>query len=233
MDSAVKMPAAIAREGAIARERSSFAPFLLYVAAFHVLWIAWPFFLYPRLLTVGNATFQYALLNLTFRFLYWIAPVLLYLRYVDGVDPFEYLQLRQNVKRGIVVALVLTALNVGGTFARFGSPHLSMERVTWNSVLGTSFFVGVIEEIPYRGFMLQKFGERMNFWLANLITSLLFVSIHLPGWIALHTLNAGAAVSIFIFGLVMSVAFRYAKSLWAPIITHSANDCLSFVIFGL
>jgi len=203
------------------------------VAAFHLLWIAWPFYLYPRLLSVGNATLTYALVNLTFRFLYWIAPVVLYLRYVDGVDPFEYLKLTRYVRRGVLVALVLTVINLVGTFARFGSPHMSMARVTWNSILGTSFSVGFIEEIPYRGFMLQKFGERMNFWLANLITSLLFVGIHLPGWIALHTFNAGAAVSIFIFGVVMAIAFRYSKSLWAPILTHSTNDCISFVIFGL
>lgn len=211
----------------------SFAPFLLYVVAFHVLWIAWPFVVYPRLLAVGNTTLAYAVLNLSFRFLYWIAPVILYLRYVDGVDPLAYLKLTQNVRRGVVVAIVLTAVNVIGTFARFGPPHLSMQRVTWNSVLGTSFFIGLIEEIPYRGFMLQKFGERMNFWLATLITSLLFVAIHLPGWIALHTLSAGAVVSIFVFGVVMAIALKYSRSLWAPILAHSANDCLSFVIFGL
>jgi membrane protease YdiL (CAAX protease family) len=209
------------------------APFLLYVVAFHVLWIAWPFVIYPRLLAVGNTTLTYAALNLTFRFLFWIAPVLIYLRYVDGVDPVAYLKLSDNVRRGVVVAIVLTAVNVIGTFARFGPPHLSMQRVNWNSMLGTSFFIGFIEEIPYRGFMLQKFAERMNFWLATLITSLLFVSIHLPGWIALHMLKVGAVVSIFVFGVVMAIAFKYSKSLWAPIITHSANDCLSFVIFGL
>jgi hypothetical protein len=201
--------------------------------AFHLLWIAWPVFLYPRLLAVGNTTATYAVLNLAIRFLYWVAPVLLYLRFVDGVAPFEYLKLTDHVRRGVVVALVLTAVNVIGTFARFGLPHLSMQRVTWNSMLGTSLAIGFIEEIPYRGFMLQKFGERMNFWLANLITSLLFVSIHLPGWIALHTLNTGGVVSIFIFGGVMAIALRYSKSLWAPILAHSANDCLSFVIFGL
>jgi CAAX protease family protein len=229
MDAVVKTPSAFA----IARLRSSFAPFLAYVVAFHLLWIAWPFFLYPRLLSVGNTTLTYWALNLTFRFLYWIAPVLLYLRYVDGVNPFAYLKLTGHVRRGVIVALALTVVNVIGTFARFGAPHLSMARVTWNSILGTSFSIGFIEEIPYRGFMLQKFGERVNFWFANLITSLLFVGIHLPGWIALHTLNAGAAISIFVFGAVMAIAFRYSKSLWAPILTHSANDCLSFVIFGL
>src|SRR5262249_4382222 len=142
-------------------------------------------------------------------------------------------KLTRYVRRGVLVALVLTVINLIGTFARFGSPHLSVARVTWNSILGTSFSVGFIEEIPYRGLMLQKFGDRMQCGLANVITSLLFLGIHLPGWIALHTFNIGAAVSIFIFGAVMGVAFRYSKSLWAPILTHSANDCISFVIFGL
>jgi membrane protease YdiL (CAAX protease family) len=106
-----------------------------------------------------------------------------------------------------------------------------MEGVTWNSVLGTSFLVGFIEEIPYRGFMLQKFAERVGFWAATLITSALFVAVHLPGWLALHTFRSTTAVTIFVLSVVLSLAFRYAKSLWAPILTHSANDFLSFVIF--
>ena len=108
-----------------------------------------------------------------------------------------------------------------------------MDRLTWNSVFGTSFLVGFIEEIPYRGFMLQKFAERLDFWLATLITSLLFVAVHVPGWLALRVLRADVAVTIFVFAIVMSLAFRYSKSLWAPIIAHSANDFLSFVIFRL
>ena len=132
-----------------------------------------------------------------------------------------------------MVALVLTAINVVGTFARFGPPHLSMQRVTWNSVFGTSFLVGFIEEIPYRGFILRKFSDRMNFWPANLITSLLFLSIHLPGWIVLHTFNAGAAVSVFLIGAVFAWAVKYSDSLWSSILAHSANDCLSFMIYGV
>jgi membrane protease YdiL (CAAX protease family) len=93
--------------------------------------------------------------------------------------------------------------------------------------------VGFIEEIPYRGFMLPKFAERLNFWLANLLTSALFVAIHVPGWMVLHTLRLQNAVTIFIFGVLMGTAFRWSDSLWTPIVTHSANDFLSYVIFGL
>jgi len=76
------MPAAV-------RRTSAWAPFLAYVVAFHLAWIAWPYLVYPRLVAVGEKTLTYAVLHISLRLLVWVAPVLLYLRYVDGVDPFD------------------------------------------------------------------------------------------------------------------------------------------------
>lgn len=211
--------------------RPPFAPVLAYVVLFHLAWIAWPFFVYPRLTAIGNGTLAYALLNISIRLLLWVTPVFLYLCRVDRVDPLEYLRLTHHVRRGVIVAAFVTLVNFAGSLARFGAPHPSMESLTWNSVLGTSFFVGFIEEVPYRGFLLQKFSERIGFWAATLLTSLLFVAIHVPGWIALQVLTVDRAASIFIFAVVMAVVFRYSGSLWAPIIAHSANNFLSFMIF--
>ncbi len=45
--------------------------------------------------------------------------------------------------------------------------------------------------------------------------------------------RADTAVTVFVFGFVMALALRYSRSLWAPIITHSANDFLTFVLFRL
>jgi len=217
-----------------AATKPGLTPFLVYVALFHLAWAAWPWLLYPTLTAaLGEDTLAYAVVQLSIRCTAWIAPVWLYLRYVDRVDPIEYLSLKRRVGRGLVYALVLTAVNLVGMIARFGMPHPTMARVTWNSIIGTSLLVGFIEEIPYRGFMLPKFAERLNFWTANLTTSLLFVAIHVPGWMALHTLRAGTAVTIFIFGFVMAAVFRWSGSLWAPIVTHSANDFLSYVVFRL
>jgi uncharacterized protein len=214
--------------------RPGLAPFLTYVAAFHLVWIAWPWLLYPKLTAgLGEGTAAYALVQLSIRATVWIVPVWLYLRYVDRVEPVEYLKLKRHVGRGLLYALVLTAVNLVGMVARFGVPHPDVARVTWNSILGTSFLVGFIEEIPYRGFMLRKFAERFNFWFANLITSVLFVAIHLPGWIALHALTVETTTAIFVFGFVMGAAVRWSDSLWTPIATHSANDFLSYVIFRL
>jgi CAAX protease family protein len=185
----------------------AFAPFLAYVVVFHLCWIAWPFIVYPRVTALGDATLAYALVNISLRLQVWVVPVVLYLRQVDRIEPLGYLKLRRHAGRGMSVALVVATLNLAGSVARFGPPHLSMQALTWNSVLGTSFLV------------------------ATVLTSALFVAIHVPGWIALHMLTIDRAASIFIFAVVMAIVFRYSRSLWAPIIAHSANDCMSFLLF--
>src|SRR5262249_54049007 len=150
---------------------------------FHAFWMGgYVFWIYPRMKSFGETTILYALINITFRLLIWALPVLLYLRYVDHVDPIEYLKLKRQWKRGLLIGLTISVLNFLGSMARFGVPHSNLRSVTWNSILGTSLLIGFIEEIPYRGFILQKFQERYGFWVANLLSSLLFLSMHLPGW---------------------------------------------------
>ena len=75
------------------------------------------------------------------------------------------------------------------------------------------------------------FRTRMNFWLANALASLLFVGIHLPGWLSLHLFSWPLAVNIFAFGFVMGILFRLTRSLWSCIIAHDGNDFVSFVLF--
>ena len=210
-----------------------FAPFLIYILVFHVIWIGWAYGIYPWLTTLGEATLEYALVNIGLRLLIWVAPVVAYLRWIDRADPIAYLKLKHNWQRGLLIGMAFSGINLLLSLARFGMPHPSLQSLTWNSLLGTSFTIGIVEEIPYRGFMLQKFQERVPFWAANLITSLLFVGIHLPGWIALHLVRAETITFVFLFSIIMGVVFRYSQSLWSVMIAHLLIDFLEVVIFGL
>src|SRR5881392_2721032 len=55
---------------------------------------------YPWMKSLGDGTLKYALVNVTIRLLVWVLPVFLYLKFIDQVNPIEYLKLRQNWKRG-------------------------------------------------------------------------------------------------------------------------------------
>ena len=206
-----------------------------YLSCFYLAWaFVWVYGVYPwATKTIGDTTLVYAIVNIAFRLLIWILPVFLYLRYVDHVNVLEYLQLKQQWRRGVTVGLTISVVNFLGTMVRIGQPEWSSAHVTWNSILGTSLLVGVFEEIPFRGFVLQKLQERFDWVTSTVISSILFVGAHIPGWIMLGSLTAYKVCYIFVFGAVMAIIFRYAKSLWAPIITHSLNDGLSSVIFHI
>jgi len=84
---------------------------------------------------------------------------------------------------------------------------------------------------PYRVLRGEKLEERFSIWTAAIISSVLFVGIHMPGWVLLGTLGARGAAFVFVFGLIMAITFRFSKSLWAPIVTHSLNDFISGALF--
>jgi len=205
--------------------------FVLYLIVIHATWTIWVLLGYPHLRALGEDTLRYALLNLAVRGLIWVLPVFVYLPYVDGVDPIVYLKLRQHWRRGVLVALVFSAVSLFLTIVQRGLPHLHASAFTWNSILSTSLLIGFIEEIPYRGFIFQRLNEWCSFPWASLISSLLFLLIHLPGWFSLHLFRTQQAIFVFVFGVLMTVLWRYARSLWAPIVSHSMNDFFSAVLF--
>ena len=205
--------------------------FVLYLIIFHAVWTIWVLVGYPRLRAMGEGTLLYAAINLAVRGLVWVLPVFLYLRYVDRVKAKDYLKLRKHWRRGLVFALVFSTLNFVASLAQHGLPHLRAGSVTWNSILSTSLLIGFVEEIPCRGLIFQKLNEWFSFPAASLISSLLFLVIHLPGWLSLHLFTIQNAIFVFIFGVLMTILLRYSKSLWAPIVSHSLNDFFSAILF--
>jgi len=205
--------------------------FILYLAAFNLLWTAYVLLIYGHVQALGEGTFAHAAASIGVRLLLWIMPVYLYLKFVDRVDAACYLQLSSNWRRGLLIGLGLSALDLVGSILRFGQPHMAWNLVTWNTVLRSAFCVGFVEEIPFRGFILSKLTARVNFWIANFLTSVLFVSAHLPGWLMLHLFTVPRVLTIFIFSFTMGVVLKYSRSLWTCIAAHNGNDAISFFLF--
>jgi len=205
--------------------------FFAYLILFNATWLIWVLFGYPRLRFVGEETFWYALMIIAVRGLLWVLPVFLYLRYVDNVKPAAYLKLIRYWRRGLFVGVGFSLLNLLVFVTQQGLPHDMQRHLSWNSILSTSFMIGFFEEVPYRGFIFQKLSEWCSWVTAAIISSLLFLMIHLPGWLSLRLLTFRNVTFVLVFGALMAILFRYAKSLWAPIVAHSLNDFFASVLF--
>ncbi len=206
-------------------------PLVAYVATFFLAWTLYVYLVYPQARALGTDSLAFAIINQGVRLPIWILPVFVYARYVNGVNPLTYLKLASFSKRAILITLAVVLLDLLSSLLRYGMPDLSHANITWNTVLGSSLAVGLVEEIPFRGLLLQDLQERYGSWIGIIVSSLLFLLIHFPGWLLLGLPGLYTIVFVFVFGCIMSLLFKYTQSLWSPIIAHSFNDMLSVVIF--
>ncbi|NMB02569.1 MAG: CPBP family intramembrane metalloprotease [Firmicutes bacterium] len=95
-----------------------------------------------------------------------------------------------------------------------------------NVILIAPFF----EEFLMRGAILGNLQLRYSFFTANIISSLMFLILHIPGWFFTGVLQQsfrqpiGGALSIFLVSLVFGWATHRSKSLMAGILAHFLNN---------
>lgn len=159
--------------------------------------------------------------------LIFIIPIFLYLKLHDKVNPLIYLKIIGNSKKGILIGIINCSIYIILLIAKksiygFDSINLNIG-LLWISGL----LVGLLEEIPFRGFLLQKLAEHMSFWKANILTTIIFILNHISIWMNSDVNIMKSAVSISLVSLVLGYLFKEYKSLWIPIICHSVfNLCI-------
>jgi len=205
--------------------------FPAYLAGFFIAWTGYVLWVFPLVHSLGEASFSYAIAGDAARLVLWIAPVLLYLRCFDDTDILDALELRKNWRRGVVFGVATSLLLFTATALRHGFSNFDADRLTWNLLLSTSV-IGVFEEVPFRGFILQKVSRTTNFWFANTLTSMIFVAFHLPGWLSLGLFEWQNAEVVFVLSFLFGALYRYSGSLIAPIVAHSAYDVIAILLSG-
>ena len=74
-----------------------------------------------------------------------------------------------------------------------------------------SILTPVVEEVVFRGFVLDMASERYGDWFSIFISAFLFAIVHVAGM---------TVVNAFIAGLIFGYLRIRTGSLWPPIIVH-------------
>jgi len=89
--------------------------------------------------------------------------------------------------------------------------------------------VPFVEEFLMRGLLFSSLRRRSSYWLAAIITSVMFAVLHLGGGEA----GAGplwiAAIDTFVLSLVLCYLRERTGRLWAGIGLHSIKNCIAFM----
>lgn len=101
----------------------------------------------------------------------------------------------------------------------------------WPGLLST-FVSPWIEEVLFRGVILKELARFLPGWVANLLTSLLFVGIHLPFWLTHNPLPLVIvnSVGVFIFSFFAGILTLKTASIWPATVAHVANNLVASML---
>jgi hypothetical protein len=100
----------------------------------------------------------------------------------------------------------------------------------WGAQWAIAFLlIGATEEVAVRGYLLQTLARGLGFRWAALISSLVFMALHLP--------NPGEGtpglIQVFLIGLVFSFSIWRTGALWWAVGFHAAWDFTQSYVFGV
>ena len=136
-------------------------------------------------------------------------------------------RIRSTLLWGLGIGLALATANILAKVVMGQSPNFLNPTYGFASAI---LVAPVVEEIAFRGIIQQRLGQKQTFWIANLITSLLFVGIDMPGWYFqerlwdMLTIPIGGGSSIFALSLLFGWVYHRSKSLSAAILVHALNN---------
>jgi membrane protease YdiL (CAAX protease family) len=168
-----------------------------------------------------------------------VALVIYYLIFkLRGMDLFEETRFRR-MNSGSILTILPIGLGLGMLIYTFSAlPYVSenlpgivqLTEMVGNGgnvlilLLGSIFLASLMEEILFRGILLQTLKKQFSVIAAVCIQALLFGAILMDVALGLY-----AALGAIIFGLV----FIWGRSLWASLITHMVSTSTIVLMFQL
>jgi uncharacterized protein len=162
------------------------------------------------------------------KLLLWILPSVWLIRLSrrDLKQVWNLSNFKQWLRWGLEIGLALAMIGGLKNYLR-GSPVFPtrLDYGLVNALLISPLF----EEFLVRGGIMGNLQKSYAFIKSNLISSLLFVILHIPGWFFMGNLRSmlfglNGAASIFIVGLLCGIAVKRSGSVLGGMIVHFLNN---------
>ena len=135
---------------------------------------------------------------------------------------------------GIIIALAIATSSLVLQIGLLGMQYTVPRQFT--SWLNWIILSPIAEEILFRGIVFQELKKTNHWIIAALISSILFVGLHLPTLILIDQKSSFEIATYCFQLLTTSLLFTYAvhkaKSLWASIIPHWMNNFIAMGLVG-
>jgi len=200
---------------------------IFYFFVIHLIaWGAYAILLVP-VLKNNLGDLGYELIGEAIKIVTWTMPAVFLVRYYSSdifftlremlssrVKPIPYIL----ISIGTLVYCLVSSIIVHGNITLIRPDPLSC-------LIGTVLLVGISEEVLFRGFFLNALLKKTRVVDAHVISSLMFVAVHLPWWIHCGIFSdlpsaLFASASIFVLGFIFGWVFMKSRNIFVPIFLH-------------
>lgn len=218
------------------RERVRPTVLLIYVVVFYGLWTLWEFWGKGVVdSTIPDQLISQLVKSGAVKNLVWTLPaVLLIRRFGPGlhITLKEMFTTKVNWVKLLPVFAAFTVYICGGSILRHG--RIAVSDGFEPEQLIIVLFVGLTEELVFRGWLLNATVRTDKKWTAILWNAVMFLVIHFPVWIHSGSFVSNFASLAFLelmaLSMIFSWSFLESRSILAPITLHMYWDLLVFLL---
>jgi len=215
------------------KKKVSPAVLVLYSVLFYGCWTVFELYIKGRILPHNEIAAQ-ILRSGVIKNLVWTLPAaLLIYRYREAVQIRlkEMFTSRIPVSTLLIPFAVFTAFLLASAFRTHGKLAIRDSFGVPDIVI--VLFVGITEEIVFRGWLLNATAEKDDDWLALGINAVMFLCIHFPRWIHdgvfVQSFAGFGFVEIMILSVIFGRAFLRSRNLLVPVLLHMYWDLFIFM----
>lgn len=218
-------------------KKSTLPVIIIYSFVLYGIWSLWEFWGNGAVNSaVGNEYFCQFIKEGIIKVLVWTVPAVCLARYFKDelyIGLKDIFTNRVNVLKYIPVFFGFTVYLIAGAFLTKGKLEISSS--FHYSYLIDVLFVGITEEVVFRGWLLNVTVNENRKWSPIIINAVMFLLIHFPIWImsgefidAFVNLNF---LCVPILSIIFSWSFIRSKSIWIPIALHMYWDLLMYLFY--
>ena len=208
---------------------------IIYVIVFYIIWTVWEFWIKTFISNAfGNECISQLIKSGIIKNLVWTFPAILLVQYFksDVCIPLkEMFSTKVNWLKYLPIFILFTAYILAGAILKNGVVEIVRDFGIDKIII--VLFVGLTEEMVFRGWLLNATIHENRKWIYIIINAVMFLAIHFPTWIysgnVIGHLTSLQFIELMALSVIFSITFIKSRSILVPITLHMYFDLLVFM----
>ncbi|MDE7257632.1 MAG: CPBP family intramembrane metalloprotease [Lachnospiraceae bacterium] len=208
---------------------------IIYVIAFYGIWTVWEFWIKTFISnTFGNECTSQLIKSGIIKNLVWTFPAILLVQHFKSdvyITLKEMFSTKVKWLKYLPIFIFFTVYILAGAILHNGEVEIVRDFGMDKIII--VLFVGLTEEMVFRGWLLNATIRENRKWFYIIINAVMFLAIHFPIWIYsgnfISYFTSLQFIEVMALSVIFSITFIKSRSILVPITLHMYFDLLVFM----